>query len=142
MFKIISASKPKSENLDLFLSESPLDKLLQEAVSLISDNLGTKDIPVDSKAGKVLTNVRVLIGKAALLIDEKTRSRSSSLTSTGSLGDRVGVCDKEDYLSHTPGLIEIQVQIMADQMPFGIEKITSEHGQSIHIDDYLHPTQL
>ena len=47
MFKITSVSNPRSEDLGLFLTGNPVDHILQEAISLISDNLGTKDVPVE-----------------------------------------------------------------------------------------------
>jgi hypothetical protein len=81
--------------------DSPIQDLLFEASELIS-KLGTSEIPISERAKEILTKARALIGKAIFNAEEAIRLRSSSLTSTGSLGDRLAVRDKEDYLYTYP----------------------------------------
>ncbi len=96
LYKIISTT-------DSFLisEDRPIQELLLEASELIS-KLGTSEIPISEQAKEILKGARALIGQAVLKLIEPTRSRSSSMTSTGSLGDRLAVRDKEDYLYTYP----------------------------------------
>lgn len=81
MNKIISTTYLPSIGED-----SPIQDLLFEASELIS-KLGTSEIPISERAKEILTKARALIGKAIFNAEEAIRLRSSSLTSTGSLGD-------------------------------------------------------
>jgi hypothetical protein len=94
--KIISATYQP-----LIMDDRPVQDLLFEASALIS-RLGTSEIPISERAKEILTEARALIGKAIFNSAEAVKLRSSSLTSTGSLGDRLAVRDKEDYLYTYP----------------------------------------
>lgn len=94
MYKIVSTTTHSF--LDLNRDKSSQDLLL-EASELMS-KLGTSEIPISKKAKDILSQARALIGQAILNSDTSTRSRSSSKTSTRSLGDRISMRDKNQYL--------------------------------------------
>lgn len=96
MHKIISITKTTHSHL-FSRGNVSRQELLLEANALIS-RLGTSEIPISKQAKEILGEARSLIALAILNSDEITRSRSSSLTSTGSLGDRIANHDKEEYL--------------------------------------------
>ena len=92
VYKVVSISTSLP-----ILEDKSISDLLLDASELIS-KLGTTAIPVSEEAKAVLKEVRALVGKAILKSDESPQSRSSSITSTASLGDRIAIHDKEKYL--------------------------------------------
>lgn len=100
VYKIISSSLfPQFDPTDF---DKPTSEILEIAMQFINDRFDDLDVPIESKTVKTLELVKGLIGQAILNLIESTRSRSSSMTSTGSLGDRLAVRDKEDYLYTYP----------------------------------------
>ncbi len=98
MYKILSVGLSK----DTFLPNKNLTEILEAAISKIDLQLDTSDISDKSTVIETLKHLRTSIAAAMLQALETSRSRSSSLTSTGSLGDRISVHDKDTYLYTYP----------------------------------------
>jgi len=100
LYKIISTSALIDFDPEIF-NKAPKDTL-HEILKLIDRRLDNLDVPLESKTVKTLELIQGLVSKTILSMNDTLRSRSSSLTSTGSLGDRLAVRDKEDYLYTYP----------------------------------------
>lgn len=94
--KIVSSANINPLNFDPSVNE-----LLGEALRTIDTRFSGISVPIDENSRDAFIKLRALVGQA-IIKSELPRSRSSSQTSTGSLGDRLAVRDKEDYLYTYP----------------------------------------
>ena len=96
MFKI-SATPPLSSSV---LEKNTYSNALISAIDVIEVAMLKNNISESSSLGGALIEALKLIttAKSALIIPDTLRSRTSSNTSTGSLGDRIAIHDKETFL--------------------------------------------